>query len=132
MLHVLILQFLRKFFKTVLGEILYLLMLYPKFIFPGVLKEAFLALEDRSYQTQYVSEIFPSPLASTLHIHVYLHLKESSGNVLWIAIALKSATFKALKSAPETALETTCFMLFLKNLTKNFEKKLMMLFVLIE
>ena len=82
MLHVLILQFLRKFFKTVLGEILYLLMLYPKFIFLGALKEAFLALEDRSYQTQYVSEIFPSPLASTLHIHVYLHLKESSGNVL--------------------------------------------------
>ena len=57
-------------------------MLYPKFIFPGALKEAFLAVEDRSYQTQYVSEIFRGASASTLHIHVYLHLKESSGNVL--------------------------------------------------
>ena len=72
--------------------------------------------------------MFPSPLASTLHIHFYLHLKESSENALWIAIALKSATF----SAPETALETTYFMLFLKNLTKNLEKKLMIVFVLIE
>ena len=43
-------------------------------------------------------------------------------------IALKSATF----SAPETALETTYFMLFLENLTKNWKKKLMIMFILIE
>ena len=82
--------------------------------------------EDRSYQTQYFAKIFPSPLASTLHIHFYLHLKESSENALWIA--LKSATFNALESVPETALEATYFMLFLKNLTKNLEKKLMIVF----
>ena len=122
---------LRKFFKTV-GEILHLLTLYPKLIFWGALKKAFMVPEDRSYQTQYFAKIFLSLLASTLHIHFYLHLKESSENALWIAIALKSATFSAPESAPETALETTYFMLFLKNLTKNLEKKLMIVFVLIE
>ena len=63
-----------------------------------------------------------------LHVDFYLHLKKSSENAAWIAIALKSATF----SGPETALETTYFMLFLKNLTKNLEKKLMIVFLLIE
>ena len=77
---------------------------------------------DRSYQTQYLAKIFPNPLASTLHIDFHLHLKESSENALWITIAFKSETFNAL----ETALKTTYFMLFLKNLTKNLEKKLMM------
>ena len=118
---------LRKFFKTV-GEILHLLTLSPKLIFRGALKKAFMVPEDRSYQKQYFAKIFPSLLASTLHIHFYFHLKESSENALWIAIALKSATF----SAPETALETTYFMLFLKNLTKNLEKKLMIVFFLID
>ena len=122
---------LRKFFKTV-GEILHLLTLYPKLIFWGALKKAFMVPEDRSYQTQYFAKIFLSLLASTLHIHFYLHLKESSENALWIAIALKSETFSAPKSAPETALETTYFMLFHKYLTRNLEKKLMIVFVLIE
>ena len=84
--------------------------------------------EDRSYQTEYFAKIFPSPLASVLHIHFYFHLNESSKIALWIDIALKSATF----SAPETALETKYFMIFLKNVTKNLEKKLMIMFVLIE
>ena len=122
---------LRKFFKTV-REILHLLTLYPKLIFRGALKKALMAPEDRSYQIQYFSKIFPSPLASTLHIYFYLHLKELSENAFWIVIALKNATFSAPESAPETALETTYFMQFLKNLTKNLKKKLMIVFVLIE
>ena len=122
-----LLLLLRKFFKTV-GEILHLLTLYPKLNFRGALKKAFTIPKDRSYQTQYFVKIFPSPLASMLHVDFYLHLKESSENAAWIAIALKSATF----SGPETALETTYFMLFLKNLTKNLEKKLMIVFLLIE
>ena len=67
-----------------------------------------------------------------LHIHFYLHLNKSSENALWIDIALKSATFSAPESSPETALETKSFMLFLKNFTKSLEKKLMIVFVLIE
>ena len=122
---------LRMFFKTV-GEILHLLTLCAKFIFQSALKKTFIVLEDRSYQTQYFAKIFPSPLASTLHIHFYLHLKESSENALWIAIVVKSETFSTPDIAPKTALETTYFILFLKNLTKNLEKKLMIVFVLIE
>ena len=49
----------------------------------------------------------------------YLHLKESSENVFWIVIAPKSATFSSPESTFETAFETTCLMLFLKNFTKN-------------
>ena len=122
---------LRTLFKRI-GEPLFLLTVHHKLIFRGALKKALMVPEDRSYQTQYFAKIFPSPLASTLHIHFYLHLKESSENALWIAIALKSATFSAPESAPETALETTYFMLFLKNLTKNLEKKLVIKFVLME
>ena len=121
----------RKVFKT-FGEILHLLTLSPKLNFRCALKKAFRVPEDRSYQKRYFAKIFPSLLASTLHIHFYFHLKESSENALWIAIALKSATFSAPESAPKTALETTYFMLFLKNVTKNLEKKLMIVFVLIE
>ena len=109
-----------------------LLTLCAKFIFQSALKKTFIVLEDRSYQTQYFAKIFPSPLASTLHIHFYLHLKESSENALWIAIVVKSETFSTPDIAPKTALETTYFILFLKNLTKNLEKKLMIVFVLIE
>ena len=87
--------------------------------------------EDRSYQTQYFAKIFPSLLASTFHINFYVYLK-SSENALWIAIALKSATFNTSEIAPESALEATYFMLFLKNLTKHLEKKLMIVFALIE
>ena len=113
--------FIKKFFKTV-GEQLHLLKLHPKLIFRGALKKALIVLEDISYQTHFFAKIFPRPLALTLHIHFYLHLKESSENVLWIAIALKTATFSAPESAPETAFETY-FMLFLKNLTKTFGEK---------
>ena len=81
-----------------------------------------MVLEERSYQKQYFAKIFPSLLVSTLHIHFYFHLKKSSENALWIAIVLKSATFSASESAPDTALETTYFMLFLKNMTKFGEK----------
>ena len=122
--------FIKKFFKTV-GEQLHLLKLHPKLIFRGALKKALIVLEDISYQTQFFAKIFPRPLALTLHIHFYLHLKESSENVLWIAIALKTATFSAPESAPETAFETY-FMLFLKNLTKPSEKKLVIMFILME
>ena len=71
--------------------------------------------EDRSYQTQYFAKIFPSPLASTLHIHFDLHLKKSSETELWVVIAVKYSII----SAPETDLETKYFTLFLKKLTKN-------------
>ena len=104
----------------------------PKLIFRGALKKAFMVSEDTSYQKQYFAKIFPSLLASVLHILFYFHLKQSSENALWIAIALRSATFSVPESATETALETTYFMLFLKNSTKNLEKKLMIVFVLIE
>ena len=116
-----------KFFKTV-GEILHLLILSSKLSCRGALKKAFMVPEDRSYPKQYFAKIFASLLASTLPIHFYFHLKESSEHAPSIAIALKSATF----SAHETVLETTYSMLFLKNLTKNLEKRLMIVFVLIE
>ena len=122
---------LRKFFKTV-GEIIHLLTLYPKLIFWDTLKKVFMVLVDGFYQTQYFAKIFPSSLASTLHIQFHLHLKEWSENALWIAIALESAIFSAPKNPPKTALETLYFMLIFKNLTKNMEKKLMVVFVLIE
>ena len=83
---------LKRFFITV-GELLLLLTLHPKLIFPIALKKALMVPEYRSYQIQYSAKIFPSPLASTLRIHFYLHLKESSDKMLWIAIAVKSATF---------------------------------------
>ena len=105
------------FFKTV-GEILQLLTLYPKLIFWGSLKKAFIVPEGRSYQTQYFTNIFRSTLASTLDIHFYLDLKESSENVLWIAIALKSAILSAPESSPETALETTILCYFSKTWLK--------------
>ena len=47
-------------------------------------------------------------------------------------MVLKSATFSAPESAHKTNLETTYFMLFLKNLTKNLEKKLVVNFVWVE
>ena len=80
---------------------------------------------DKSYQTQYFPKIFPSPLASTLHIHFYFHLKESSENALWIVIALKSATFNAPKSALETAFEIRIYAIlcyFSKNWLKIWRK----------
>ena len=73
--------FIKKFFKTV-GEQLHLLKLHPKLIFRGALKKALIVLEDTSYQKQFFAKIFPRPLALTKHIHFYLHLKESSENVL--------------------------------------------------
>ena len=112
---------LRQFFKTV-GEIRHLLTLSSKLIFRGALKKAFMVPEEKSYQKQYFAKIFLSLLASTLHIHFYFHLKESSENVLWIVIALKSATFSAPESAPETTLKTMYFILFHKNLTKIWRK----------
>ena len=115
------------FFKTV-GELLHLLLVHPKLIFRSALKKALTVLEDRSYQTQHFAKIFASLLALMLYINFYLHSQESFENELWIVIALKSATF----SAPETALETTYFMLFLKNLTKNLKKKLVIMFVWME
>ena len=78
--------------------------------------------EDRSYQAQYFAKILSSPLASMPHISFYHHLKESSENVLWIVITLKSSTFSALKSATTSDFETTYFMLSLKNLTKICSK----------
>ena len=47
-------------------------------------------------------------------------------------LALKSATFSTYKDAPKIALETTYFMLFYKNLSKNSEKKLVFMFILME
>ena len=79
-----ILSFLfKKFLKTV-GELLHLLTLHPKLIFLGALKKVLMVPEPISYQTQYFSKIFPSPLASTLNIHFYLYLNKSAVNVLWI------------------------------------------------
>ena len=68
---------LRTVFKTV-AELLHLSTVHPKLIFWGALKTALMISEVRSYQTQYFAKIFSSPLALTLHIHFYLHLKESS------------------------------------------------------
>ena len=63
---------LRAFFKTV-GEPLHLLTVYPKLIFWDPLKKALMVSEERSYQTQYCSKIFPSPLALMLQIRFYLY-----------------------------------------------------------
>ena len=68
---------LRKFFKTV-GKLLHLQKLHPKLICWGALQKVLIASGDRAYQIQYLAKIFPSPLASTLHIYFYLHLKELS------------------------------------------------------
>ena len=62
-------------------------------------------------------------MALRLHISFCLHLQESSENALWIVSALKSATFKAPKIGPETALKTTSFMLFLKKLNLKLSGK---------
>ena len=42
------------------------------------------------------------------------------------------ATFGVPESTPENTLETTYFMLFLKNLTENFKKKLVIKFALMK
>ena len=107
--------------KTV-GEILHLLTLYPKLIFQGALKKAFMVPECRSYQTQYFAKIFPSPLASSKHIHFYLHLNESSENALWIDITLKSATFSATESAPKLLSKLSILCYFSKTWPKIGEK----------
>ena len=74
-------------------------------------KKALIAREDIPYQT-ILCKSFPEPISfNALHIQFYHLLKESSENALSTVIALKSVTF----SAPETALETMYFMLFLKN-----------------
>ena len=88
--------------------------LHTKLIFPGALKKALMFLEDRFYQTQYFAKIFSSSLASTLHVHFYLYLKESSENVLWIVIALKSAYNVHQKLLSKLAY----FVLFLKTWLK--------------
>ena len=80
--------------------------------------------EDRSHQIQYFAKTFPSLLTLTLQTHFYLHFQESAENALWAVIAVKSETFTASESAPETYFETTYFMLFLQNLTKTLKKKL--------
>ena len=48
---------------------------------------------------------------------------------LGIVIAFKNTTFSAPKSAPETALESTYFVIF-QEIDKNLEKKLVIIFVL--
>ena len=121
----------RIFFKTV-GELLHLLTVHLELIFRGALKKVPMVPQVRFYNTQYFTKIFPNPLALTLHIHFYLHLQGLCENTPWIVIALKCATFSAPESAPETTLESTHFMSFLKNLTKYLEKKLVIMFVLIE
>ena len=93
--------FIKKILQNSFSELLHLLTLHHKLKFRGALKKALMIPEDRSYQTQHFAEIFPSPLASTLHIHFYPHLKESSENTLWIDIGLKSTTFSAPKNATE-------------------------------
>ena len=67
-----------------------------------------------------------------LHIHFYLHLKETSENAIWIAIALKIVIFSAPESDPKLLSKQPILMLFLKNVTNNMEKKLMIVFVLIK
>ena len=89
-----------------------------------------MVLENQYYQRQYFAKIFPSPLAFTLQIHFY---SSFSGIILDCTLkvtALQSKTFSAPENAPN--LETTYFMLFLKNVTKNLEKKLVIKFVLME
>ena len=49
-----------------------------------------------------------------------------------MVIALKNATFSASEGVPETTLETMYFILFLKNLSKSLEMKLVMKFILTE
>ena len=87
--------------------------------------------EDRSYQTQYFAKIFP-PQYFVKSSSFYIHFQESAQNALLIVIAVKSAAFSAPKSASETTLETMYFMLFLKNVTNNLEKKLVIKFVLMK
>ena len=100
-----ILRFLlRTFFKTV-GEPLYLLTVHPKLIFRGALKKALMVLEDWFYQRQYFAKIFPSPLTLTLQIHLHRSLSGITLNCALNAIALKSATFSAPQSVPETNIE---------------------------
>ena len=68
------------FIKKVLQNSLRItaLTLHPKLVFRVALKKGLMILEDRYYQTQFLPKRFPSPLALTMHIHIYLHLKESS------------------------------------------------------
>ena len=77
-----ILRFLSRMFPKTVGVPQHLLTVHPKLIFRGTLKKAPVVTEGRSYQTQYFAKIFPSPLASSLQIHFYLHFQESSWNAL--------------------------------------------------
>ena len=91
-----------------------------------------MVLEDQYYQRKYCAKIFPSPLVLTLQIHFYPSFSVTILDCALKVIALKSATFSAPENAPETNLKTTYFMLFLRNLTKNLEEKLVIKFVLME
>ena len=68
------------FFKRV-PELLLVIAVHPRLIFCGALKKALIVTEDRSYQTQYFSKIFPGPLVLAVNIHLYLLLNESLYNV---------------------------------------------------
>ena len=100
-----ILRFLLRTFCKTVGEPLYLLTVHPKLIFRGALKKALMVLEDRFYQRQYFAKIFPSPLTLTLQIHLHPSLSGITLNCALNAIALKSATFSASQSVPETNIE---------------------------
>ena len=89
--------------------------------------------EDRSYETQYFAKIFPSSFITFIAANsFYIHFQESAQNALLIVIAVKRAAFSAPESASETTLETMYFILFLKKVTKNLEKKLVIKFVLMK
>lgn len=112
----------RKFFKKV-DEPIHISTLHHKLISQGALKKAFVVPEYRSYQTQYFSKIFPSPLNSTLLIHFYLHLNYS---------ALNSHIYQNCNSlCIQSALKTAYCMLFLKTFAENLEKKLVIILVFI-
>ena len=83
-------------------ETLYLLTVHPKLIFWGALNKALMVLKNRSYQTQCCAQVVPSPLALTPQIDFYLHFQESTYNVLWIVIGLKSASLNSHRSPKST------------------------------
>ena len=95
--------FYRTFFKTV-GELLHLLTVHTKLIFQSALQKALVVEEKRDCGTGALRTPF-------LAEHLW-----------WLL----------LFSSPEIALETTYFMLFVKNLNENLEKKLVIMFVSME
>ena len=87
-----------------------------------------MVLEDRSYQKKDFAKIFNSTLALTLHIHFYFNLKQSSLNSHSSLKRNLYLVYPKVHPKVHTALRILSY--FSSKMTKNWEKKLLIMFVL--